>query len=266
VWCRDEQRQWKEAVVIKVRDRRVKVRWAELDEGHDVWKDIDSDVTAYAARSNKVMSCRPSPPGVTAAALLHGLHAAKPSNEEPSNVESAAHHALASLVQAADTAAEEARAAVEPYGTAQYSSSFDGIPHYVGPPPLSSLPPTQLYPILSQLQLFREDAMNTPEGAYNPVNMLIRLNMSAATAKYVGAQIVSLHGDEVQVRGIEGAPTPIQRTRLQYVSNQPFSAAELSGLEAKLRARTVKDMSVADAELAITELSRMRQGSATARC
>lgn len=85
-------------------------------------------------------------------------------------------------------------------------------------------------------------------------------------ARYVGAQIVSLHGDEVQVRGIEGAPTPIQRTRLQYVSNQPFSAAELSGLEAKLRARTVKDMSVADAELAITELSRMRQGSATARC
>ena len=82
----------------------------------------------------------------------------------------------------------------------------------------------------------------------------------------MGAQIVSLHGDEVQVRGIEGAPTPIQRTRLQYVSNQPFSAAELSGLEAKLRARTVKDMSVADAELAITELSRMRQGSATARC
>ena len=136
-----------------MRDRRVKVRWAELDEGHDVWKDIDSDVTAYAARSNKVMSCRPSPPGVTAAALLHGLHAAKPSNEEPSNVESAAHHALASLVQAADTAAEEARAAVEPYGTAQYSSSFDGIPHYVGPPPLSSLPPTQLYPILSQLQV-----------------------------------------------------------------------------------------------------------------
>jgi hypothetical protein len=123
---------------------------------------------------------------------------------------------------------------------------------------LSSLPSGQLHQLLKAMQLFREDAVVLAPNSFNPANMLIRLKLTASASVYVGAQIVSLQNDEVQVRGIEGAPTPIQRTKMQYVSNQPFSEMELAGLEFKLRNQIVKDVSLADAEQATQELMRIR--------
>ena len=123
---------------------------------------------------------------------------------------------------------------------------------------LSSLPSAMLHQLLKAMQLFREDAVVLAPNSFNPANMLIRLKLTASASVYVGAQIVSLLNDEVQVRGIEGAPTPIQRTKLQYVSNQPFSEMELAGLEFKLRSQIVKDVSLADAEQARLELVRIR--------
>ena len=123
---------------------------------------------------------------------------------------------------------------------------------------LSSLPSAMLHQLLKAMQLFREDAVVLAPNSFNPANMLIRLKLTASASVYVGAQIVSLLNDEVQVRGIEGAPTPIQRTKLQYVSNQPFSEMELAGLEFKLRNQIVKDVSLADAEQARLELVRIR--------
>ncbi|KOO31766.1 hypothetical protein Ctob_011905 [Chrysochromulina tobinii] len=123
---------------------------------------------------------------------------------------------------------------------------------------LSSLPSGQLHQLLKAMQLFREDAVVLAPNSFNPANMLIRLKLTASASVYVGAQIVSLQNDEVQVRGIEGAPTPIQRTKMQYVSNQPFSEMELACLEFKLRNQIVKDVSLADAEQATQELMRIR--------
>jgi hypothetical protein len=52
------------------------------------------------------------------------------------------------------------------------------------------------------MQLFREDAVVLAPSSFNPANMLIRLKLTASASVYVGAQIVSLQNDEVQVRGI----------------------------------------------------------------
>ena len=65
------------------------------------------------------------------------------------------------------------------------------------PSMLSSLPLPKLNSMLSQLQLFRNDAPHLMRHGSNPSNLLVRLNMSSTTPKYVGAQVVSLCGDEV---------------------------------------------------------------------
>uniref|UniRef100_A0A7S2D5B3 MBD domain-containing protein n=1 Tax=Haptolina brevifila TaxID=156173 RepID=A0A7S2D5B3_9EUKA len=114
-------------------------------------------------------------------------------------------------------------------------------------PLISSLPLELLHALLAGLQLQREQFKALRRHAvhtFSPNDFLVRLNMCSTGAMYMGAQIVNVKDDEVQVRGIELADSvPVQRTKMQYISNQPFSAEEITGIIAKL-GTSVRDLSV----------------------
>ena len=83
----------------------------------------------------------------------------------------------------------------------------------------------------------------------NNGNFFVRLNPGSRYVLYVGAQIVQINGDELQVRGLDpNQPHAIQRTKLAYVSNAMFKDEELAALTDKLRCGVVSDLRVGEVE------------------
>ena len=83
----------------------------------------------------------------------------------------------------------------------------------------------------------------------NNGNFFVRLNPGSRYVLYVGAQIVQINGDELQVRGLDpNQPHAIQRTKLAYVSNAMFKDEELAALIDKLRCGVISDLRVGEVE------------------
>ena len=83
----------------------------------------------------------------------------------------------------------------------------------------------------------------------NNGNFFVRLNPGSRYVLYVGAQIVQINGDELQVRGLDpNQPHAIQRTKLAYVSNAMFKDEELAVLIGKLRCGVISDLRVGEVE------------------
>ena len=153
-----------------------------------------------------------------------------------------------------------------------YSSLSGGaLPPSLRVPPtgnlrLGDLPDPALREMLHSLHLKRDQLKSViamrhdPSGHVSPESFLVRLNLSTQNVQYVGAQIVqALTEDDVQVRGIEmsqgGAEASrlsgVQGTKLQYVSNQAFTEAEILDLSAKIRGGVFENLPVAVANARI---------------
>ena len=131
---------------------------------------------------------------------------------------------------------------------------------------LGALPDALLKHVLVRLHLRRDQlkqALAHRDPSVTPEAFLVRLNLASRHVQYVGAQIVRASSeDDVQVRGIElaggrlfadSAPQvadaklcAVQGTKLQYVSNRPFTDAELVDLCAKIRSGILEDLPFAD--------------------
>ena len=94
----------------------------------------------------------------------------------------------------------------------------------------------------------------------NNGNFFVRLNPGSRYVLYVGAQIVQINGDELQVRGLDpNQPHAIQRTKLAYVSNAMFKDEELAVLINKLRCGVVSDLCVGEVEDMVGRYSAVLQ-------
>ena len=112
---------------------------------------------------------------------------------------------------------------------------------------LAQTPPRLMHELIRDLQLPREQFKNIlalkDRHPFDAGHFFVRLNMSIQTGRYVGAQIVSIEGDEVHVRGLDSVGG-IQRTRLQYVSNQALTQEEIVEVGTMLASGKIPDLTV----------------------
>lgn len=88
----------------------------------------------------------------------------------------------------------------------------------------------------------------------------VRLNMGSRFFMYVAAQVVSIDGDEVQVRGVDSnQPNKVQHTKLAYVSNATFKEEEINNLLSGLRVNDVLDLQVSKVVKMIEEKNYIMQ-------
>lgn len=119
-------------------------------------------------------------------------------------------------------------------------------------PMLTDMLDSAIREYIKGLQLTRDfvrTMLRHPDLSMETTNFFVRLNMGSRFFMYVAAQVVSIDGDEVQVRGVDrGHPTRIQNTKLAYVSNATFKEDEITSLIHYLRTYDVLNLAVSKAE------------------
>ena len=138
-------------------------------------------------------------------------------------------------------------------------------------PMLSSVPQDELAKFLLGLQLTRTDLLAMKEkGAmlpYEPTAYLVRLNMSSPGGRqgYLGLQVETVDGSDVHLVGIEqlssnGMLVP-HSTQIPYISNAPFTPAELADLSRRLKNGSMLDMPLSLARRRIGEKRALLVGA-----